>query len=153
MIGDKVPLEDQCADLIVADFVLEHISTPTEFVNEVNRLLKPGGYFCARTPHKYNYVAIIARLVGNRFHKRILEDVQPSRKAEDVFDTSYKLNTIREVSNSFYGWDNSSFIFKSPPSYYFGFKIIYSIMNVVHNLAPSFFVGCVFVFVRKPELK
>lgn len=146
---ERVPLEDSTVDVIVADYVLEHIDNPESFVKEVDRLLKPGGYFCARTPHKYNYVSIIARLIGNRFHKKVLKEVQPFRKPEDVFDTAYKLNTLNELSVRFVGWDDNSFIFRSSPSYYFGSKILHSIMSIFHRIAPLPIVGCMFVFIKK----
>ena len=55
---NKIPLENNSMDIIVADWVLEHVQNPTEFTSEIDRVLKPGGIFCARTPHKYKYVSI-----------------------------------------------------------------------------------------------
>ena len=54
----KLDLPNNFFDLILADYVLEHVDNPESFKNEINRLLKPGGWFCARTPHKYNLVSI-----------------------------------------------------------------------------------------------
>ena len=63
MSGEKIPLEDNSMDIIVADWVLEHVLNPVEFSSEIYRVLKPGGIFCARTPHKYKYVSLFASLI------------------------------------------------------------------------------------------
>ena len=55
--GEPWPRAAGSVDLIVADYVLEHIKDPQSFATEVERVLKVGGWFCARTPTKYNYVS------------------------------------------------------------------------------------------------
>ena len=69
----KLDVEPNSIDLIVADYVLEHIDNPEEFYSQINTCLKSGGWFCARTPHKYSYVALAASLVKNSMHSRVLK--------------------------------------------------------------------------------
>ena len=47
-----VKAANESMDIIIADYVLEHIENPRKFYREVERLLKPIGWFCGRTPHK-----------------------------------------------------------------------------------------------------
>ena len=94
--NEALPFEDGSFDLIIADYVLEHIENPKSFVTEIDRLLKTGGLFAARTPHKFSYVAIFSRLVKNKYHSKILKYVQPHRKEIDVFPTRYKLNSLKK---------------------------------------------------------
>ena len=61
--------------------------------SQINSCLKKGGWFCARTPHKFSYVAIGASILKNSLHTKLLKYVQPSRKEVDVFPTHYKMNT------------------------------------------------------------
>lgn len=49
------PIADASIDLIVSDFVLEHIDNPEAFFTQVAQVLKPGGVFCARTPNPGSY--------------------------------------------------------------------------------------------------
>ena len=49
MVDNKVPLPNNSIDIIISDYVLEHIDDADAFSQEVERLLKPGGWFCART--------------------------------------------------------------------------------------------------------
>lgn len=145
----KVPLPDASFNLINADYVLEHIEKPLEFASEINRLLKPGGWFTARTPHKYCYVSIFSKLFPNKFHPKILKTIQPYRKSIDVFPTSYRLNTLREIKKIFPNYENKSFIFRGEPSYYFNNKLIYKFEKTISRLFFDQFVGNLFIFLKK----
>lgn len=147
--GQVLPFEDSRFDLVVADYVLEHIDDPVGFAAEVTRILKPGGLFAARTPHKYCYVAMIARLVNNAKHTRVLRKVQPDRKEMDVFPTRYRLNRLRDILTSFTAFENQSFIFRSDPAYFFGNRFVFKIQDFLHRLMPAFFAGNLFVFLIK----
>ena len=149
VIGDRVPLPDNSVDIIVADYVLEHVQEPVKFVSEIRRLLKPAGLFCARTPHKYSYVAIGARAVPNKKHADYLESLQPERKRQDVFPTAYRLNTMSAVNRHFTDFDNCSYIFRPDPYYFLGRKKIYKTFEIIHRLTPAWFSGNIFAFLRK----
>lgn len=146
---DRVPLEDGSVDVILADYVLEHIHNVMSFRNEVSRLLKPGGYFCARTPHRLHYVSICARLIRNSRHTTVLREVQPTRQAEDVFPTSYRLNTLYEARRLFPDWADYSYMHASEPRYFFGSRTVYRLFVLLHAVLPKAFIGNVFIFFRK----
>jgi SAM-dependent methyltransferase len=148
--GKTIPVQSQSIDVVIADYVLEHILDPIAFKEEVDRVLKPGGYFCARTPHKYNYIAVGARLIKNDFHTTILSKLQSDRKEEDVFPIAYKLNRLIDVDKYFFGWKNTSFIFRADPAYYFNSSFIYRVQDFFHRILPRFFVGNLFIFISKP---
>lgn len=150
-IEGRTNLESESVDLIYSDFVLEHISDCEGFVAEINRILKPGGWFCARTPHKFSYIAIFSSMISNKFHAKVLSMVQPSRKEIDIFPTNYKFNTLKDVSKKFSGWQNKSFIYKTDPGYFFGKKWVYNILNLFHHFLPNFLCGNVLIFVRKSK--
>jgi SAM-dependent methyltransferase len=149
LITQTVPLPDSSVDIIIADYVLEHIQNPEEFVSEAHRILRPKGIFCARTPHKYSYVAIGARMVPNRRHSDYLKNLQPERKSQDVFPTAYKLNTLSSLERNFKGFNNFSYIFQADPAYYFGNKYAYSVLVIIHKFSPSWFSGNIFAFLMK----
>jgi len=149
MSGDRVPLEDHSVDVIVSDFVLEHILDVRRFEQEISRLLKPGGYFCARTPHALHYVSWFARLIRNTRHASVLRMIQPARHAEDVFPTAYRLNTLRKIDTVFRNWTNYSYVYASEPSYFFGSRLIYRLFVLLHAILPKALTGNVFVFLRK----
>tara|TARA_B100001093_G_C26787965_1_gene997579 strand:+ start:1082 stop:1798 length:717 start_codon:yes stop_codon:yes gene_type:complete len=145
-----IDVEKKSIDVIIADYVLEHIDNPTEFYQQISNCLKSGGWFCARTPHKYSYVAIIASLLKNSLHTKLLKFIQPERKEVDIFPTRYKLNKLNDIKNTFHDWENMTFIYRSEPAYYFGNKFIFLLQSVLHRLLPAFACGNLFVFIRKP---
>ena len=149
MVDNKIPCKDNSIDLIISDFVIEHIEDTKGYFYEIDRVLKTNGYFCARTPHKFHYVSCAARIVRNSQHSRFLHWVQPGRKEEDIFPTAYKMNTLKDISEIFSKYHNNTFIYKSDPAYFFGNRIIFILFNFLHAISPSFFYGSLFVFLRK----
>ncbi|MFC3052308.1 class I SAM-dependent methyltransferase [Kordiimonas pumila] len=148
--GGELAIPPNSIDIIITDYVLEHIDDRNSFSKQIDLCLKSGGWFCARTPHKYSYVAICASLIKNKFHTAFLSRVQPNRKEIDVFPTKYKMNTLTDIHNTFADWESRSFIFRSDPAYYFGSKIIYIALSAIHRFLPAFVSGNLFVFIKKP---
>ena len=146
--SDRLPLSDNSVDVVIADFVLEHLWDPAAVEKEVFRILRPGGLFCARTPHSLHYVSIGARLVRNARHARVLKMVQPSRKEIDVFETKYRCNTLRQINRIWrpHRWLNYSYLYTAEPSYYFGSRSVYRALRVLHKILPLPLVGNIFVF-------
>ena len=152
MKNNKVIAPNQSFDLIIADYVLEHITNPKEFSGEIDRLLKPGGWFCARTPHKYNLISIFACIIKNKFHKFVLKLIQPDRKEIDIFPTSYKMNTLRKLNYYFPSYKDKSFIYRGEPGYFFGKRLIYFLQKFINNFLLSPLVGNLFIYKQKPKL-
>ncbi|MDO8512253.1 MAG: class I SAM-dependent methyltransferase [bacterium] len=148
--GDSWPVESNSVDLIVCDNVLEHISNPDLLFSEVRRVLKKGGYLCVRTPNRWSYVAIIARLIPNKYHSRITSVVQNSRTEEDVFPTIYKCNSIRKLKKIMkkYGIDGVAYGYEAEPSYLSFSKIIYFLGVFHQKFAPGILKPAIFAFGR-----
>ena len=51
------PFPEGHADRIYAKHIIEHLDDPRRFVEEIYRILKPGGIAWIETPHFSNYVA------------------------------------------------------------------------------------------------
>lgn len=147
----KLPFLDSQFDVVIADFVLEHIQDPIAFSDDVARILRPGGLFAARTPHKYCYVAVISRMIHNTKHAKFLKYIQPDRKEHDVFPTKYRMNTHRDVVACFPGFKNQSFVFRSDPAYYFGSTLLFKLQAFLHRITPAFVSGCLFIFLLKEK--
>jgi SAM-dependent methyltransferase len=150
MEGDRIPLDDGSADVIFADYVIEHIDDPDAFKAEIDRVLKPGGVFCARTPHAFSYVALVARMVPNARHASLLKGAQPHRQDVDVFPTRYKMNTLAAIKRIFPGWQSGSFIYRTDPSYFFGSAVIYRALEIIQRIMPRWFSGNLMIFLLKP---
>lgn len=99
----RLPLGDALVDVIVADHVFEHVSREDApaVVDELRRVLKPGGWICARTPNKWGAIGVAARVVPNDKHVATLTKLQPNREAQDVFPVRYAMNTPRDLRRLF----------------------------------------------------
>jgi len=92
--GEDVPYPDNFFDVVFADNVLEHLSAPETVLNEVYRVLKPGGIFLGKTPNKFHYMPLISRLTPTSFHKWYNQ--LRGRDAEDTFPTCYLINCSKD---------------------------------------------------------
>jgi len=93
-----LPFEDDTFDAVLCDWVLEHVSSPEKFLREVHRVLKKGGVFFFRTPNSWHYVAIVAKLTPEWFHRLFANRARGySDDAHDPWPTFYRLNSRRIV--------------------------------------------------------
>ncbi len=146
----NLPFPDNTFDLIVSNWVFEHIAHPEVMARELLRVTKPGGVICARTPKKYGYVAIAARTISNTRHQNVLTKIQPERKSVDIFPTVYKLNTRRDLERHFgLGGDVVVSRMFSQPAYHFNSKLLYRLFMLAHKLLPSTLGTSLHIFVTK----
>jgi SAM-dependent methyltransferase len=148
---EPLPLADVAVDLIVCDWVLEHVADPHHFTNEVARVLRPGGWFCARTPNRWGYVGMAVRMIPNSLHKRLLRGLQPNRVAEDVFPTQYKMNSRKSISKLFPHphWIDYTYTNNPTPKYFGKSRVLFSIIDLYQSSMPNTFKTDLLVFLRK----
>ncbi len=146
--GDRWPVEDDSIDLIVCDNVLEHVADYESFFSELRRVLRDGGYLCLRTPNRWNYITLGARLIPNKHHSAVTSVVQAGREEEDVFPTVYKCNTagkLRRVLRD-RGFDCVVYGYEAEPKY-LDFSTIAYFLGVLHQrFAPRFLKPSLFAF-------
>lgn len=149
--GKPWPIADASIDVMVSDYVLEHVVDVDAFRDEVLRVLRPGGWFCARTPTRFNYVCIGARLVRNSRHSSVLDHAQPGRRSEDVFPTAYRLNSRSDIRRTFPAalFEDYSYLYGGEPQYHFGRAWVYRGFQLLHKLLPANLTGNLFVFLRR----
>jgi SAM-dependent methyltransferase len=150
-VGKPYPLDDKSADIIVSDHVLEHVENPDEFAAEIHRVLKPGGWFCARTPAKWGYIGIGARAVPNALHTRFLGSLQPHRKPEDIFPTFYRLNSFRALRRVFPHdkWRDCTYGFNGVPGYHANKVVLFKAVEAWCWLMPQALSAKYHVFLQK----
>lgn len=148
--GEPLPYADASFDMVVANWVLEHVDCPEQVAAELARVTRPGGWIAAATANRHGYVALAARLVPNRHHFRALERVQPGRQARDVFPTRYRMNTRRALRRLFapygkvYAYTNSA-----EPAYHGGSSLLYRSAMLLHKLLPAELQTGLYLFVQR----
>lgn len=147
-MGAPLPFDDNSFDVIVADYVFEHLSNPGPIMDELHRVLSPGGWLCFRTPNKWSYVAIAARLIPERLQGKVLHGAQPGRKEEDVFPTVYEINTPAAFRKHLSAFDIHYFGVMGLPSYHFGRRWLYRGLMFLHWLLPPAMATNYMVYAR-----
>ncbi|MDB4222428.1 class I SAM-dependent methyltransferase [Granulosicoccus sp.] len=94
--GRKFPkqIADESYDLVVADYVMEHVEHPSLMLAEIHRVLRSGGHFVFRTPNIYHYVSLISRFTPHSFHLAMANKArQTDDDAVDPYPTFYRFNS------------------------------------------------------------
>jgi SAM-dependent methyltransferase len=149
--GWHIPLEDSSVDMIVSDFTFEHIDEPARAAAELDRVLRPGGWICARTPNRRGYIALGARIVPNALHVAVLRRLQPRKAERDTFPTRYGLNTARALERHFPPdrFDHIVWMSSSEPNYAGGSQALARLTRVLLALTPAAGRPMMNAFMRK----
>ena len=91
-------LAPESVDLVFCRSVMEHVAEPDRAFSEISRVLKPGGHFIFLTANAYDYASIVAMMIPNRYHAKIVKYAE-GRAEEDTFPTQYKCNTKRKIAS------------------------------------------------------
>jgi SAM-dependent methyltransferase len=95
----QLPFEDDSFDVVLSDYVLEHVEDPGMFLMEVHRVLRPGGSsFFFRTPNIFHYVALISAATPHTFHSRFVNRARVNPEgSQQPWPTFYRLNSCRAI--------------------------------------------------------
>ena len=151
MKGSTIPLRDQTVDLCHADWVIEHVQDIHVVLKEIHRVLKPGGYFCFRTPNRFHYSSLGASLVPFKAHYKLRKILGHFHEEEDVFSTTYLCNTkwrARKLLGS-YGFESLVYHHRGP-SHLMGLGYWPGLFGrLIEGLSPPFLWHEIHAFARK----
>lgn len=152
-VGEPLPFEDATFDLVFSDHVLEHVTADHApgVAAELHRVLKPGGWVAARTPNKWGAIGVVARMVPNRMHAKVLETLQPGRQERDVFPTQYAMNTRKDLRRLFPAdrWELAVYGHASEPQYVGTNAAAWRAASFVDQVTPPRMLPTLMIFARK----
>jgi SAM-dependent methyltransferase len=71
----RLPFEDASFDAVLSCGVLEHVQDPDGSLEELRRVLRPGGtFYLYNLPNRWAYTEKIARLLGLYYHGKLPDD-------------------------------------------------------------------------------
>jgi SAM-dependent methyltransferase len=149
--GDTWPIPDASVDVLVSDWVLEHVQNPAGFFAECARVVRPGGYICLRTTNRLGYVSVISRLVPSALHARILKSAQRGRDERDVFPAVYRCNTARALRKQLgtHGFERCVYGIESEPRYLNFSSLIYALGVAYQRWVPRLFTNVLVAYGRR----
>ena len=150
-VGEPLPLADASVDMVVSDWTFEHLDDPAGAAAEIRRILRPGGWVCARTPNKWGYIGMAARAVPNQYHNAVLRRVQPNRQTKDAFPTRYLLNTRADIARHFRPehFRDCTYTMDGEPAYFAGNPAAWRAANALFRLTPARCRSVLFVFLQR----
>ena len=150
--GQRLPFADESFDLVLADHVIEHVQEQDaqQVADEVMRLLKPGGWFAARTPNKWGVIGVGARAVPNHLHTKVLHKLQPGRLDYDVFPVAYTMNTRKDLQRLFRAPHRLHVYGHASEPRYFGNSVpAWRVASFIDRLTPPRMAPTLMIFVQK----
>lgn len=137
----QMAFKDDSFDLIVSEFVLEHIDEPATAFQEMARVLKPRGRLLILTPNLYSYKSLIALFAPHKFHI-LMGNIRygPGHDA-DMYPTLYKCNTSSRLirASLAHGLQNPRVQFvTNGPTWFENFPILFEVFHVFHLMIARF---------------
>jgi SAM-dependent methyltransferase len=152
-----IPVADSSVDVVICDWVVEHLPDPLAVFAEFNRVLRPGGMVAVRTSNYYHYAYLLAGLLGEgKLAHYVLSKAQPGRKEQDVFPKLYRANNRRALCAALRGAGLASvtaFTWDPEPAYLGNSSLPNLIGFGLHRLALAGILprACLLGFGSKPS--
>jgi len=95
--GEGLPFAAASFDLLISQWVIEHLEYPQRVFLEIARVLRPGGHAVLFTTNARNYIPLATRLVPQKLQGQLLERFL-RRPTHESFPTFYRANTRRKLA-------------------------------------------------------
>jgi SAM-dependent methyltransferase len=95
-----LPFDDASFDAVLSCGVLEHVQDPGGSLDEIRRVLRPGGtFYLYNLPNRWAYTERIARLLGVYYHGKLPDDrVYTLRTARELLEQhGYEVRDLRRA--------------------------------------------------------
>ena len=154
--ADHLPFHDETFDLVTANMVVEHIDNPSAVLNEVFRVLRPGGFFLFHTPNLQSPLIGLSDILPYSIKRALVPMIENGRGSDDVFPTRYRLNTRKAVETEakWAGFEIQSVnpVFTSPFSQMLGPLVVFELLAIRAFRGPAFadFRPDLICILRKP---
>jgi ubiquinone/menaquinone biosynthesis C-methylase UbiE len=131
-IAENIPFSENMFDIVVSKWTLQTCTDVPKALNEINRVLKPGGYFILLSKHPYMQFLEKLRNYGNGsnyYEQKIV--------TSNIYEGKIKL---KEPSHTMQEYLNSEFLNNFDISYYYeGFDFPAS-EQFDNNIYPTYFI-------------
>jgi ubiquinone/menaquinone biosynthesis C-methylase UbiE len=94
--GYQLPFAPESFELVSANMVVEHVAEPAQLLNELRRVLKPGGRFLFHTPNRDTWSIRIATWTPTWLKLKLIRLLE-NRLPDDVFPTFHRLNRRADI--------------------------------------------------------
>jgi SAM-dependent methyltransferase len=155
-----LPFEASGFDLILCEYVVEHLDDPSSAFREMHRVLKPGGRILLLTPNLYSYKVLGAAITPHWFHLRMGRIRYGRGHEDDMYPTRYRCNTLGDVKRLARDIGlkvTHSELVTNGPTWFERFPGLFTLFDLFHRTIARLeflrFLRCALVVeLQKPEL-
>ncbi len=141
---EALPFADATFDVICSEYVFEHIEDPDTALNELRRVLRPGGTILILTPNLYSYKTLASKLTPQRFHITMGRHRYGAGHEADMYPTLYRCNTESAFMKFAYknGLDIGEIEYiTNGPTWFAKIPGLFDIFHVFHLTIRRFAIG------------
>jgi len=133
---ENLPFANESFDVVLSQWVLEHLESPAEVFCEIFRVLKKKGALVFITPYKFSYL-LLPRLILPKRLLRALVGMFYGRGKPDVFATHYRANTPRRIEKMLarVGFEKHELILNNDPTYLAFNKVTFCLARLIEKAA------------------
>ena len=138
--AEQLPFEADSFDLVVSEYVLEHVERPEAAFAEVGRVLKPGGHVIALTPNRYSYKSLAAALTPHVLHQWLNKQLRGFDEA-DIYPTVYRANTperLRTLAHASGLSGADVHLINNGPTWFVKLPVAFELFHLLHQAMNRF---------------
>lgn len=137
--GERFPFPKNQFDIVISHSTMEHVKNPNTIIEEIARILKPGGYFLSRQPNILNYIVALSSIIPNDLRRKVNNWTRGKKyvREQDFYPTFYRFNTPRTCRSLLRknGFELKEFsMLEDAPFYHAGNKILFMIMMMYERI-------------------
>ncbi len=95
--GENIPVASHSVDIIISQWVFEHLENPRAVFREIARVLKPNGRVVIFTTNANNYIPVLSWLIPDAIRNTLLTKLL-RRPLHETFPTFYRANTQQRIA-------------------------------------------------------
>jgi ubiquinone/menaquinone biosynthesis C-methylase UbiE len=93
----RLPFRDESFSLVSSSMVFEHLKQPRAQLEEIGRVMHPGGELIFLTPNTMGYTTLLGRMVPEFLKARAIRFFH-GREEHDIFPTFYRINSPAQIA-------------------------------------------------------
>jgi ubiquinone/menaquinone biosynthesis C-methylase UbiE len=95
----RLPFRDGSFNLVSSSMVFEHLKHPRAQLEEISRVMNPGGELIFLTPNAMGYTTLLGRIAPESVKGRLIRFFH-GREEHDVFPTFYRINSPGQIARA-----------------------------------------------------
>jgi len=102
--AESIPLTDSSVDIVILEWVMEHIENPERAFKEISRVLKPNGKIIFCTPNTKSplmFLISLLKKISNPFSQIVIRQTLLDREKEEINPAYYRVNTRKKINKIF----------------------------------------------------